>query len=66
MNDVTVIDLSGNVVDVCIELRRKYKIRLPDAIIAATAIVYDLVLICRNISDFRDIRDLKVVNPYGL
>ena len=66
MNDATVLDLTGPVVDVCIELRRKYKTKLPDAIIAATALVYDLVLITRNISDFKNIQRLKVINPHSL
>jgi predicted nucleic acid-binding protein len=66
MNDATVLDLSSNVVDECINIRRKYKIRLPDAIIAATSLVYDLVLISRNISDFGDVHDLQLVDPYSL
>jgi len=44
----------------------KYKIKLPDAIIAATAIVYDLILVTRNISDFKNIDGLHVVDPHML
>lgn len=66
MNDATVLDLTGNIVDVTISIRKNFKIKLPDAIIAATALVYDLILISRNISDFRNIKDLKVINPYNL
>jgi predicted nucleic acid-binding protein len=40
--------------------------RLPDAIIAATALVYDLVLISRNISDFKNIDGLQVIDPHSL
>lgn len=36
MNDATVLDLTSSVVDECIEIRKKYKTKLPDAIIAAT------------------------------
>ena len=32
-----------------IQLRRKYKIKLPDAIIAATSLVYDLSLISADV-----------------
>ncbi|MBK8704770.1 MAG: PIN domain-containing protein [Saprospiraceae bacterium] len=39
--------------DVVQKLRKQYKIKLPDAIIAATALVYDLTLVTRNISDFQ-------------
>lgn len=66
INDSTVLDLTGSVVDVCIELRKKYKTKLPDAIIAATALVYDLVLITRNIPDFKNVQGLKVINPHSL
>ncbi len=34
-----------------VELRKTYKIKLPDAIIAATAIVHGLTLISRNLKD---------------
>ena len=66
MSDVTVLDLSNNVVDVSIGIRKKYKTKLPDAIIAATALVYNLVLITRNISDFKNIEGLQVSNAHSL
>ena len=66
VDDSIVLDLSPSVADKCIEIRRKYKTKLPDAIIAATAIVYDLELITRNISDFKNIEKLKYTNPYLL
>lgn len=66
MNDATVLDLTSTVVDVCIDVRKKHKTKLPDAIIAATALVYDLILISRNISDFKNIQGLKVIDLYSL
>jgi predicted nucleic acid-binding protein len=66
MADATVIDLSSNVVDVCIEIRKKYRTKLPDAIIAATAQVYDLVLITRNVADFKNIAGIQVIGPHSL
>lgn len=65
MYDVIVLDLTSPIVDVCIDIRKKNKTKLPDAIIAATALVYDLVLITRNISDFKNIQGLKVINPHS-
>ncbi len=62
----TVIPLDDLVTKTTIELRRQRKIKLPDAIIAATALAYKLTLITRNSKDFERITDLKVVNPYGL
>ena len=47
-----------------IELRRKYKLRLPDAIIAATAIVSGIPLITAD-KQFRSISELDVI-IYGV
>lgn len=66
INDATVFDLTDNIVEASIEIRKKHKTKLPDAIIAATALVYDLVLITRNISDFKNIDGLKVIDPHSL
>lgn len=46
------------------EIRKQYHIKLPDAIIAATSIVYDLTLISRNIVDFRKINQIKIIDPF--
>ena len=66
INDATVLDLSNNVVETSIEIRKKHKTKLPDAIIAATALVYDLVLISGNISDFKNIDGLNLIDPNSL
>ncbi len=66
INDATVLDLTNNVVEASIAIRKKHKTKLPDAIISATAIVYDLVLISRNTSDFKNIDGLKVIDPHSL
>lgn len=66
INDATVLDLNEKVVEATIDIRKKHKTKLPDAIIAATALVYDLVVITRNTSDFKNIDGLKVLDPYSL
>lgn len=66
INDATVLDLNDNVIEASIQIRKKYKTKLPDAIIAATAIVYDLVLISRNISDFKNIEGLQMIDPHTI
>lgn len=66
MNDALVIGLDNSIVDKSIDIRKNYKTKLPDAIIAATAIVFELVLISRNIADFKNIEGLKVINPHVL
>lgn len=66
MNDATVLDLSDSVVDASIAIRKSHKTKLPDAIIAATALVYDLVVISRNVTDFKNIQGVQVIDPHSL
>ncbi len=47
-----------------IELKRKNKIKLADAVIAATALVNNLKLATRNVDDFKVIEGLEVVNTF--
>jgi predicted nucleic acid-binding protein len=44
-------------------IRKSNKIKLPDAIIAATAMVYSLTLVTHNVDDFKNIQGLKIFNP---
>lgn len=62
----TVLNLTDDVVNKTIELRKANKIKLPDAIIAATALINNLTLISRNTADFKNIEGLVVVNPWEL
>jgi len=48
------------------EMRRSIKIKLPDAIIATTALVNDLILISDNDSDFGKVASLRYINPTKL
>ena len=47
-----IISLDVAVAETAIQLRREYRLRLPDAIIWATARVNNAVLVTRNIKDF--------------
>jgi predicted nucleic acid-binding protein len=49
-----------------IEIRKAHKTKLPDAIIAATAIVNELTIITRNTKDYDKIEGLEVMNPYDI
>ena len=62
--DAVVFGLSKEVVAATIELRKEHKIKLPDALIAATAKVNKLEIITRNISDFKNISGLKIVDAH--
>ncbi len=63
----TLLPLDEAVTEQTILLRRKHKkLKLGDAIIAATAIVHNLVLITHNTKDFINIARLKVLDLYEL
>lgn len=47
-------------------LRKQKKIKLPDAIIAATVLVHGFTIIARNTKDFQHIAGLNYVNPHEL
>lgn len=61
-----VLGINKNIIDICVSLCRTKQIKLPDAIIAATAIFYNRILLTHNISDFKGIDDLKITDPYTL
>ena len=48
-----------------IEIRKSYRLKLPDAIIAATALVNNYILISRNGADFNKITELKIIDPFN-
>ncbi len=58
--------LDEAIVSRTIAIRKTQKIKLPDAIISATAVANKLTLITRNAKDFEKINKLKVINPYSL
>lgn len=58
------IPLATSVAQQAILLRSNYSIKLPDAVIAATALTHGLKLMTRNQSDFERITGLPIVNPF--
>jgi predicted nucleic acid-binding protein len=61
-----VFNLEEQVILKAIEIRKATKTKLPDAIIAATALVHKLTLITRNTKDFEKVSGLELMDPYGL
>ena len=61
---VNKIDLDNKVIQEAIQIRKLKKIKLGDAIIAATALVHNLKLITRNFSDFKAIKNLELINSF--
>jgi predicted nucleic acid-binding protein len=64
LNDSVVIELDYSIKTKTAELRKTIGIKLPDAIIAATASIYGLTLFTRNIRDFSKCPNLKIINPF--
>lgn len=59
----TIIKLTDEIVQRVIDIRQERRIKLPDAIIAATAIHQGAILVTRNTKDFK-ILDLETYNPF--
>lgn len=57
--------LSEDVILQTIDLRKTYRIKLPDAIIAATALAHGFTLVSRNDADFAKIAGLSYWNPFA-
>lgn len=53
LQEFRLIEISYPIMELSIEIRRKKKQKLPDAIIAASAVHNDLILVTRNIQDFK-------------
>ena len=62
----SVYRLTDDISDQTIQLRRAHKIKLGDAVIAATALFHGFTLITRNTADFHHIDGIKLVNPFDL
>lgn len=66
MDLATIYPLTEAIADRTVTSRKTKKIKLPDAIIAATALVHGFTILSRNTKDFQNIAGLDCVNPYEL
>jgi predicted nucleic acid-binding protein len=64
IDQAAIISVDDDIIEQTIRLRKNHKIKIPDAVVAATAIINDLILLTRNTDDFKNIVDLKVENPW--
>ena len=64
ISSCTVLPLSESVVQQTIRLRQQPRVKLPDAIVGATALGHGLALVTRNVADFKARAGLAVVNPH--
>jgi predicted nucleic acid-binding protein len=66
LNAFTEIAVDSNIIDKAIFIRKGIRIKVPDAIIAATALEKNCSLVTRNIEDFKGIIDLDVIDPHAI
>ena len=53
-----------DIAEQAIGLRRRVKIKLADAVIAATALANNLKLATRNMEDYKAVKQLEIFNPF--
>ncbi len=56
--------IEEDIVQQVIAIRQNRRMKLPDAIILATALFHDCALVTRNVSDFSSASNLTVINPF--
>ena len=59
----SVLFIDQKIANMAIQIRKRQRIKLPDAIIAATAKVLNLCLVTRNIDDFKKV-EIQIANPF--
>ena len=58
-----IFNLTKQITDKTIEIRKQFKIKLPDAIIAASALENKAILVTANVKDFKMINGISIINP---
>jgi len=60
ISECVIIDLNNEIKRLTIEFRKRYKLKLPDCLVAATAQYLDIPLITAD-SDFKKIAELNLI-----
>lgn len=63
LNAIEIIEIHKAIIMEATTIRQNLNIHSCDAIIAATALLYDLPLITNNEKDFNKIKGLTIINP---
>jgi predicted nucleic acid-binding protein len=66
LNNFIEISVDSKIIDRAIVIRKKIKIKVPDAIIAASALENECFLVTHNIEDFKNIAGLTIIDPYTI
>jgi predicted nucleic acid-binding protein len=60
------IGLTEEIKIVTIQLRKSTGLKIPDAVIAATALTHSIPLLTNNLKDFEKVDFLKIIDPMNL
>jgi predicted nucleic acid-binding protein len=63
INHSIIHPIDNKIIEETISIRKGHKIKLPDAIIAATCMVNGLDILTLNTKDFENINGLKIIEP---
>jgi predicted nucleic acid-binding protein len=58
--------IEDSIANKSIELRKEHKLKLGDAIIGATAMINNSILVTRNEKDFIKIKGIQLLNPFSI
>jgi len=65
LNQFKRIGLDEKIEEKTIDIRKKNRLKIPDSIIAASALNLGCTLVTRNESDFNNVPDLILYNPFS-
>ena len=63
LNEFEEVPISNAVIERTIQIRKAVRIKVPDALIAASAETVQAIVVTRNIADFQRVPGLTVVHP---
>ncbi len=66
VESASIFHLSDTIVHQTIKTRKTFKIKLPDSIIAATALIHGFTLVADNDKDFLKVANLAYINPKNI
>ncbi len=61
ISHANVYELTDEIADKVIDIRQRYRVKTPDAIIGATALVHGFDIVTNNVDDFKNL-DLEIVS----
>jgi tRNA(fMet)-specific endonuclease VapC len=64
LRHVEIVDLNQQIADIAIEYRQRRKIKLPDALVLATAKHIEAILLTSDVADFKNVdNSVTIVTP---